>query len=380
MSWWKLLTEYLDLYVVEWLRGMPSPTMAVWVALWLGVAIAFVLWKSYHNYRKLAELPAAPDGFEPDVTVVIPARNEAGNIAEAVRCFPPQRVIVVDDDSFDQTAELARAAGATVIAAPPLKKNHVGKPNACWAGARQVHTRWILFVDADTRYRPGAVPALVHYAETHHLDGVSMFLRQERVTTPERMILPYAFALYFCGVNSRLLNRTRGSDTLANGQCFLVRREAYEQAGGHGAVSESVIEDVALARALKFQGRRLRVVRGEHLGSVRMYDSFQAIWRGLQKKSFRFLLISPWTGFQVVLSSILLTAWLPVLIWLLVSKQWLAALLFALLPAFTMRRWYGGLREALLAPPAIYVFQAIALCGLYHTSFGGTTEWKGRPV
>lgn len=380
MSWWKELGEYFDQYVVELFRGMTFPPPAFWVALSLGAAIAYVLWRSRHNYERLTALEAAPEGFEPDLTVVIPARNEAANITAVVQSFPGLPVIVVDDDSSDETTKLAREVGATVIAAPPLKKTHLGKPAACWAGARQSHTKWILFVDADTRYESGAAAALVHFADTNKLDGVSMFLKQQLVTMPERMILPYAFALYFCGVSGHNLNRTKGSDVLANGQCFLVKRESYEYVGGHGAVSESVIEDVALARAFRFQRKKLRVVRGERFGSVRMYDSFLTIWKGFQKHSFRFLLISPWTGFQVVISSLLLTSWLPVLAWLLAGREWAAGAAFALLPTFMMRKWYGSLREALWVPAAIYVFQVIGLAGMYHASFGQTTEWKGRRV
>lgn len=380
MSWWKELGEYFDLYVVEFFRGMTFPPLAFWVALVLGAAIVFVLWRSRHNYEKLTALDAAPEGFEPDLTVVIPARNEAAHITGVVQSFPGLPVVVVDDDSSDETARLAREAGAAVIAAPPLKKNHIGKANACWAGARQAHTKWILFVDADTRYEPAAAAALVHFADVNKLDGVSMFLKPQLVTAPERMILPYAFALYFCGVSSHNLKRTKGSDVLANGQCFLVKRESYQYVGGHAAVSESVIEDVALARAFKFHGKKLRVVRGEHFGSVRTYDSFHAIWNGFQKNSFRFLLISPWIGFQVVISSILLASWLPMLVWLLAEREWAVAAVFALLPTFMLRKWYGSVGEALFVPPAIYVFQLIALAGMYHTSFGQTTEWKGRQV
>ncbi len=380
MSWWNDLYVYYDLYLGDLVRSIHIPSAPVWAALVVGAGMIFLLWKSWHNYSKLTVLEPAPEGFEPDATVVIPARNEAENITDAVRSFTGFPVLVVDDDSSDNTAELARKAGAIVIPAPPLRKHHKGKPNACAAGAKAVTSKWILFVDADTRYEPGALAALVHFAESHKLDALSMFLRQERVTLPERMLLPYAFALYFCGVNGRKVNRTRSSDALANGQCFLVLRETYELAGGHMSVVESVIEDVALAKHLKRSRKRLRVIRGEQFGSVRMYDSFTAIWRGFEKNSFRFLLINPWTGFQVVLGSILLTSWLPVLVWLLVSGQWLTAAVFALLPIFLMRKWYGGLPEALLVPPAIYTFQLIALAGMYNSTFGHTTLWKGRRV
>lgn len=380
MSWWNDLSLYFDLYFGELVRKLQFPSAPVWVALLLAAAMALVLWKSWQNYERLAELRPAPEGFTPDVTVVIPARNEAEHIAGVVESLRGVPIIVVDDDSSDGTADLARQAGATVMAAPPLRKDFKGKPNACAAGAKVVESKWILFVDADTRYAPGAAAALVHFAEQHKLHAVSMFLHQERVTRAERMLLPYAFALYFCGVNGRRVNRSRSSDALANGQCFLVQREAYELTGGHLSVAESVIEDVALARHLKRGRKRLRVVRGEKFGAVRMYDSLHAIWKGFEKNSFRFLLLNPRTGFQVIISSILLTSWLPVLLSLLWNRHWVVALLFAALPPVLMRKWYGSLKEAVFAIPAIYVFQWIALAGMYHTTFGLPTLWKGREV
>ncbi len=87
--------------------------------------------------------------------VVIPARNEEGNIGAAVRSLPPDSVIVVDDFSNDKTAEEAREAGAGVLPAPQPLDGAVGKSNACMEGARVLTSRWILFADADTRFEPG---------------------------------------------------------------------------------------------------------------------------------------------------------------------------------------------------------------------------------
>ena len=97
---------------------------------------------------------AVPAGeTPPDCMVVIPARNEEGVVGDAVKSFPPDTVIVVDDRSTDRTAEEAREAGAGVLEAPPLAKGALGKANACMAGARILTSRWILFADADTRYQ-----------------------------------------------------------------------------------------------------------------------------------------------------------------------------------------------------------------------------------
>ena len=289
-------------------------------------------------------------------------------------------MVVVDDDSNDRTVELASKAGATVISAPPLTKGHLGKPNSCLAGARASDSTWILFADADTAYRPQFVSSLVAYARQENLQAVSVFLYQERLTFFERLLLPYAFALYFCGVSARRVNNPKSSEALANGQCLLFERGAYEFIGGHGAVSTSVIEDVALARIVKRHKMRSGVVRAERLGSVRMYDSFGAIWRGFQKNSFRFLLVNPWSALQVVTASILLTSYLPVLAWLLLDGQTWAAMAFAIVPTIVLLPWYGSLVPAILAPLAIYVFQLIALNAMLSTLFGRKAIWKDRRV
>jgi hypothetical protein len=166
---------------------------------------------------------------------------------------------------------------------------------------------------------------------------------------------------------------------LANGQCLLIRRKAYEKMGGHAAVAGSVIEDVALAKVAAANNLRTRVTRAEHMGNVRMYDSFGAILRGFEKNSFRFLKENPFTGVQVVIASILLTSWLPVLILLLLNHLWRQAILFGLLPTVTLFPWYRSVAAA-GAPIAIYLFQFIALNGMFKTLTGKKSLWKGREV
>lgn len=350
-----------------------------WCAGAVAWGIAIFQIKARRNYLALPEIPTVPSHPVPEISIVIPARNEALTIARAVSSFPGMPVAVIDDDSHDQTAEIARRAGAVVIPAPPLAPGLLGKPNACLAGARASESAWILFVDADTWYEPEFLPSLFHYVQKYDLAAASVFLRQERITLFEKMLLPYAFALYFCGVNGRAVNNLKSRETLANGQCMLFRRDAYEFINGHNAVANSVIEDVALAGVLKRHRIKSAVLRGERLGSVRMYDSFAAIWRGFQKNSFRFLLVNPASGLQVILASILLTSYLPVLFWLIASHEVGAAVVFASIPTAVLWPWYRS-ASALLAPAAIYVFQLIALNGMLSTTFGRKAVWKGRRV
>ena len=355
--------------------------MSLGLTVSIAVGIIFFLAKSRRNYMSLPELPVEPTAAgDDDVTVIVAARNEEGVIERVVGSFEGVRVVVVDDASQDRTAELAQRAGAEVIQAPPLEPCVMGKPNACRAGASAAISEWLLFVDADTWYRPHLVSSLVSYARREALDVVTLFLRQETRTPVERILLPYAFALYFCGVSAARVNSPRSKEALANGQCLLFRREAYESIGGHAAVARSVIEDVALASVAKSRGLRLRVMRAEHLGSVRMYDSFEAIRRGFEKNSFRFLNVNPFTGIQVVAASILLTSFVPLLVLLCVERRWLPAVLFAALPSVLLAPWYSIRWYAITAPLAIYGFQAIALSAMLRTITGIKTMWKGRDV
>ncbi len=354
---------------------MPVLTIAIAVA----VGIVLLLRKARFHYERLPKIPYVAAAHLPDVTVIIPARNEEQNIARAVASFPEDMVIVVDDHSEDRTAAIAREHDVRVMEAPALAAGAMGKPNACMAGAQATESEWLLFVDADTHYARVFLPSLLHYAVEEDLEMVSVFLKQETVLLAEKMLLPYAFALYFTGVNSSRVNGNPPTEWLANGQCLLVKRKAYLAMGGHAAVAGSVIEDVALAQRAAEKGVRTRVTRAEHMGYVRMYDSFAAILRGFEKNSFRFLQQNPLTGVQVVLASMLLTAWLPVLVLLLLQQYHRQAILFALLPTVVLFPWYRS-AAALLAPAAIYLFQVVALNSMVKTLTGRKSVWKGREV
>jgi cellulose synthase/poly-beta-1,6-N-acetylglucosamine synthase-like glycosyltransferase len=352
--------------------------MSEFLVIGLAAAILLMLFKSRLNYILLPTLPIAAESQPPDLTIIIPARNKAHRIARAVASFSNLPVIVVDDASSDDTAVIARQAGALVVSAPALPNGQKGKPNAYGEGARHASTKWILFVDADTWFDPPFARSLVVYAESAHLPFVTVFLQQVCETLAEKVLLPYAFALCFTGVNTRAVNNPKSREALANGQCMLFERAVYESIGGHSAVAESVIEDVALARHAKRKGIPMRVIRAETLGHVRMYDSFAAIWRGFQKNSFRFLVINPWCGLQVILASILLTSWLPVLLFGLADyPSFSAAVLLTptpvtilfLAPLLSLLPWYRS-RNVFLVPFAIYVFSLIALNGILATLSG----------
>lgn len=354
--------------------------MDLGLRLWVGSAVA-VIWAVFliasrrrYNALPRVPIPEHPDPV-PDCMVVIPARNEAKSIARAVASLPPDTVIVIDDHSEDDTAKVAAGCGAGVIPAPPLPRNGIGKANACAAGARVLTSRWVLFADADTWYEKDFLAAAVECAEASGLSFLSIYLQPECRTFAERVLVPYARALFFCGASP-----AGNPNALFSGQCLLVRREPYLFVGGHGAVISQLIEDVKLSALAERHRLRLAVARGDHLGHVRLYQGFRGIWRGVERQAFRFMLVSPWIGISILTAAFAMALWLPLLAWLLVDRSWVAAGVVAMLPSVLLAGWYRSFGEALCAPLAIYGMLPVLARGLLSAVRGKQIVWKGRAV
>jgi glycosyltransferase involved in cell wall biosynthesis len=345
------------------------------------VLVVFLFARGRRNYLALPELPrsAASDSLREEMkslSVVIPARNEERNIERAVASFPGLDVIVANDGSTDRTAGVAATAGARVVNAAPLPSGYSGKPWALMAGAKETGSKWILFADADTSFDPALVPSLLHYARTENAEFVTPFLRLNLSGWLEKAVVPASLAFFFCGVNPRRVNDKKDRWGLINGQCLLAAREPYDFVGGHKSVVRSAVEDVELASRLKLHRMAVRVVRAEHLGSVRMYPRFRQVWRGIQKDSFRFLAARKGVSVLVVLSAALLWSWLPILGWLLSDQQWIAAAACFLLPSFALRKWYAGIGKLFWAPLGTVLFPPIAIAGILRATYGLPTESK----
>lgn len=225
--------------------------------------------------RSTAPRVATP--WTADVVAIVPARDEARGIAEcvnALRANGLRDVVVVDDASSDGTAAIARTAGATVVAAPPLRTGRRGKPAACRAGAAAATSEWLWFVDADVTVAPDALSRLLAAADE---SGASLVSALGRVATPNAAM---AWLLPEVGLT---LARRVDLATFASGQCLLVTRAAYDAVGGHDATA--VAEDLAVAQAMTRRGYVVRTVLGPDLYATRMYATVGEAWRGLVKNA-----------------------------------------------------------------------------------------------
>jgi glycosyltransferase involved in cell wall biosynthesis len=359
------------------LQWFLKPSSAAAVAY--AVVTSVLFFQARKNYLRVPLLPRVPPGkTSPDCMVVIPARNEEGVIGAAVQSFPPDTVIVVDDQSTDKTADEAREAGAGVLEAPPLM-GALGKANACMAGARILTSRWILFADADTRYQEGFLDSVVGEAYQSEVFFLSVHLTPRPHSLCEHLLGPYSEALLFS--SSRL---RQDPEFLFEGQCILVLREAYEFIGGHSSILKFLAEDLHLAMLARIHKMGIAVVRAAGLGNARTYDGWKGAWRWIERRAFRFVHMETRITVKIVLTALIAALWLPLAAWLWFAGDRIGPFLLALLVVLQLRPWYGngyGNRlRCLLAPVAIYAALPFLLHGPMTAFFSKQIVWKGRKV
>jgi glycosyltransferase involved in cell wall biosynthesis len=223
----------------------------------------------------------------PEVSVIVPARNEQDCIAACLRSLVgqggvPYEVIVVDDGSTDATRSIAQDFPVRVIEADPLPEGWSGKCNAAWSGARAATGKWLLFTDADTTHAAGSIVIGLNEAERHGAALLSYSPKQEVHSSVERALMPVIFAELASTFPAKDVCDPKSPTAAANGQYLLMRRDAYDGIGGHAAVATAILEDVELARRAKQAGYRLQFGWSDAV-STRMYRTVGQLWEGWTK-------------------------------------------------------------------------------------------------
>jgi glycosyltransferase involved in cell wall biosynthesis len=230
-----------------------------------------------------------PVSQQPMVSVIVPARNEEACLGACLESLVAQadvsfEIIVVDDGSTDRTREIAQSFPAVrVVEAGPLPPGWSGKNNALVAGANEARGTWLLFTDADTVHGAGSLVRSVAEARRRGVALLSYSPEQEVHGFWEKTVMPVIFAELASTYRPSEVSDPASSAAAANGQYILVSREAYDAVGGHAAVATSLLEDVALARAVKVSGRKIFFRYGGDAVRTRMYRSFAQLREGWTK-------------------------------------------------------------------------------------------------
>ncbi len=346
----------------------------------------------------------------PTIAVIIPAYNEAINIRDCVEAVlqsdlpdPHQlQVWIADDESTDRTGVIAQELLAQdtrvhliAVSPRPAQEIWMGKNWACTQAVAQAQGEYLLFIDADVRLERDAIASALAEAQIQQTDLLSCMPQVVCGCLAEWLAQPIIFRMLIAGFNIGGVNDpAQPKVAFAAGPFMLFRRAAYEQIGGHRAVADDLVEDVALARQIKAAGLKMHLVVGLELVKVRMYQNLAGLWEGWTKNlhmgarrnvsgtlmialiSF-FTLTVPWIG--LVVGSIELFQWgwpggvilgTSVVLLILESVLWRQQSTLLKQPVrYWGLRWVGGLLVA-----------AIAFASIIKTETGWGWTWRGRSL
>lgn len=340
-----------------------------------------------------------------ELSVLVPARDEERNLQGCLESLLAQsepgfvlgeqwHLFVIDDGSTDGTLALAQRlagshAGMHVLRAPELqvrRRGFTGKNAALWFGANQPVARtakWLLFTDADTLHEAGATHRAVVEAERHGLAMLSYSPRQIAANLVQRALLPIIFSELASTYPPKSVSDPLSPIAAANGQFLLVTRDAYFEVGGHQAVADRVLEDVALARLLK-RRHPIKLRYAPEAVATRMYRTTGEMMAGWTK-NLALLFGNPLFLAASRLLDFVLLVGLPLLPlamhWLVLWQKAAIGVLWlrVLLRYWTrIRRAHAPLPDVVLSVLALPLFAFLMVRSWQQVAVTKRVHWKGR--
>ncbi len=371
------------------IEGLWLGLAAAGAAIWLCILV--LPWQPWRVRERLEAASQVPDADLSRVTVLIPARNEAAVIGETLAMLGRQgrglRAILVDDHSEDGTAARARqsapeALSLEIFPCAPLPAGWAGKTWALEQGRSHIETPLTLLLDADIALAPGTLPALLAQKRKTGAALVSLMARLRMAGGWEKLLMP-AFVFFFRLLYPFHLSNGSGRLVAASaGGCVLAETAALAEIGGFGAIRSALIDDCALARAIKARGLRTWIGVSHDAMSLRAYGSLGAIWRMVARSAYTQLRYSP--GLLLLCTLLMALAfWMPPLALAvgpaparIAGGAGLAAMLVCYLPTLLYYRlpphW------SLPMPLIGTLYLAMTWHSAVRAWTGQRSEWKGR--
>lgn len=363
---------------------LAAVVLVIWVYLLFGRG---QFWRVYLRQREV------PQNIR--IAAIVPARNEAAVIARSVKSLLGQhavemQVFVVDDNSSDHTADIAKSAAAnssrlTVIHGQPLPPGWTGKLWAVRQGieaAKSTTPDFLLLTDADIEHAPESIASLAATAEAGNFDLASYMVRLQCETLPEKLLIPAFVFFFFKLYPPQWIADPRRATAGAAGGCILVRPEALHRAGGIERIRSEIIDDCALAREVKRTGGRVWLGLTNSAASIRPYCTFAEIGRMISRSAFYQLRHSFLLLFFAIIG-LILTYMVPLV--LLFSPSPIAALCGAIAFTLMMTAYAPMVRFyrlnplwALTLPLAAVFYLGATIHSAVRYWLGRGGEWKGR--
>jgi glycosyltransferase involved in cell wall biosynthesis len=297
---------------------------------------------------------------------------------------PSFEVIVVDDSSTDGTRAIAESfASVRVVSAGSLPEGWSGKCNACWSGAKVAKGKWLLFTDADTKHADNSIEQGLREAEDCGAAMLSYSPKQEVHGFWERALMPVIFAELAKTYRPREVSDPNSPAAAANGQYLLIRRDVYDNVGGHAAVAHAILEDVELAKLVKGAGYKLQF-RVSDAVNTRMYRSLGQMWEGWTKNLALLFPRPLWLAAKRSVEFLLIVASVVGAAVAVADGDWIGVAINGAIAVTLGAMFFRRIRRAhfdaisnCIAVFGLPLF-GVLLVNSYISHKSGTVRWKGR--
>ena len=361
----------------------------------LNTVINNFVFKNVENYSLTGQVLKNP----PLISILIPARNEAGNISICLKSllkqdYPNLEIIVLNDNSTDGTSKVVKVIAekdnrVRLVEGAPLEDGWIGKNFASHQLAKYAKGEYFIFTDADTLHFPKTISSAFGALITAKVDALSIYPRQIMVTFAERMTVPIINIALQCFIPFILIKKSKNPlFSTAIGQFMMFKRETYEKIGGYESIKGHMIDDIQISKRVKKSGYKFMVFDGRNTIYCRMYKSLKGVIIGLAKSIY-----PAFNGNIVALFSFtgLLTATLLIPFILLPLGAFLfdwpiaiiKLIIFQIIIVLAIKtifaiKYKQRMLDILLSPVSMAIMDALIFVSFFQAKYGEGLSWKGR--
>jgi len=368
---------------------MKVSLLAIMPGLLIWLSILLLPWRPWSTRESLDSHSTVSDRDLSEITVLIPARNEALTIAETLSALKHQgdnlNVILVDDQSTDDTSKIAKSVGLKhidIISGSELAEGWSGKLWALEQGRQHVKTPYLMLLDADIVLEKNLIPTVLEKVKNEQLNMLSLMAFLKMKTFWEKLLMP-AFIFFFKLLYPfHLSNKPNSWVAAAAGGFIFIETKVLEELGGFACIKNALIDDCSLAKQVKKNKHKIWTGMTHSAISIRSYETLSSIWQMVARTAYTQLFYSP---LLLLLCTLLMLAAFGLPVFALLQSQ--STLFFSGLIILTLQvvcylptlRYYSMQPIYALFLPLIGVlYLVMTWSSAYRYYFAKGANWKGR--